>query len=209
MQAGTSIELLPRAGDAAMSALVLNLKPFIVTDDEFVELTKANPELRFERLATGEVTIMPPTGSDAGVSSGGVFAQLWSWNNQNRSGYCFDSSTGFRLPDGAIRSPDAAWVPKERYEALAPALRRGFAPICPDFVVEVVSPSDDLETVQAKLREYILNGARLGWLIDPETRRVEIYQPGESVTVFDDPATMAGEPVLPGFILDLSRVFVS
>jgi Uma2 family endonuclease len=134
---------------------------------------------------------MAPTGSDAGISSGGVFAQLWSWDNQHRAGYTFDSSTGFRLPNGAIRSPDAAWIPKERYEALAPPLRRGFAPICPDFVAEVVSPSDDLEAVQAKLREYILNGARLGWLIDPETRRVEIYQPGASVIVLDNPATQA------------------
>jgi Uma2 family endonuclease len=190
-----------------LTALVLNLKPFIANADEFWELCRANPELRFERLATGEVIAMMPAGSETGGRNADLTGQLWLWNHRTRLGQIFDSSTGFTLPSGAIRSPDAAWIAHERWEALPPDLRHRFAPIAPDFVVELCSPSDELETVQAKLREYILNGVRLGWLIDPETRRVEIYQPGESVKMLDNPVTVSGDPVLPGFVLDLNQVF--
>jgi Uma2 family endonuclease len=190
-----------------MTALVLNLKPFVVTDDEFTELCRANPELRFERTSTGAVIAMPPAGSETGYRNAGIGGQLWLWNEQHNLGYAFDSSAGFKLPNGAIRSPDASWIMRERWEALPKKLRCGFAPIYPDFVIELVSPSDELETVQAKMREYLVNGVRLAWLIDPENRQVEIYQPGGGVTVMDNPATVPAGSTLPGFVLDLSRVF--
>ena len=190
-----------------MTALVLDLKPFVASDEAFWELCRANPEIRFERLATGEVVAMPPAGSETGSRNLGIGGQVWVWNERTRLGRAFDSSAGFILPNGAIRSPDVAWIAQERWEATPPALRRRFAPLCPDFVVELRSPSDELESIQAKMREYILNGARLGWLIDPETRRVEIYRPDEGVIVLNNPETISGDPVLPGFVLNLSQVF--
>jgi Uma2 family endonuclease len=190
-----------------VTALVLNLNPFIATNEEFWELCRANPEIRFERLATGEVVAMPPAGSETGGRNAGITGQLWFWSQQSHLRQVFDSSAGFTLPNGAIRSPDAAWITRQRREAVPPALRHRFAPIAPDFVVELRSPSDELETVQAKLREYILNGVRLGWLIDPESRRVEINQPDEGVKILENPATVSGDPVLPGFVLDLNQVF--
>jgi Uma2 family endonuclease len=191
-----------------VTALILHLKPFVATDGEFAELCQANPELRFERTSTGEVIVMPPAGSETGYRNAGINGQLWLWNEQHNLGYGVDSSAGFKLPNGAIRSPDASWIVRERWEGLPGELRRGFAPICPDFVVELVSPSDELETVQAKMREYLANGARLAWLIDPENRRVEIYQPGGGATVLDNPATLSAGSTLPGFVLDLSQIFI-
>jgi Uma2 family endonuclease len=192
----------------AVTALVLNLKPFVVSDDEFTDLCRANPDLRFERSSTGEVIAMPPAGSETGYRNAGISGQLWLWNEQSNLGYAFDSSAGFKLPNGAIRSPDASWIVRERWDGLSKELRRGFAPICPDFVVELVSPADDLEMVQAKMREYLVNGARLAWLIDPENRQVEIYQPGGGVAMLDNPTTVPAGSTLPGFVLDLSRIFI-
>jgi len=190
-----------------MTAFTINLKQFVATSDEFFELCKANPTLHLERTATGEVIIMPPAGGETGSRNLSIGSQLWNWNERERAGVAFDSSTGFHLPNGADRAPDASWVRQERWDALSTVQKRKFPPLCPDFVVELCSPSDNTKTVREKMQEYIDNGARLGWLIDPETRTVEIYEPGEEVETLYNPDRVAGDPVLPGFVLNMKRVW--
>ncbi len=177
-----------------------------LTDEQFFQLCQNNRDLQFERTASGELLIMPPTGSDTGRRNVKITTQLDIWNSQNNLGEVFDSSSGFKLPNGADRSPDASWVPRERWEALTPEQQEGFAPICPDFVVELRSPSDSLKKIQEKMQEYIENGARLGWLIDRKNKRVEIYRPNRDVEILENPATLSGEDVLPGFVLDLTPI---
>ncbi len=177
-----------------------------LTDEQFFQLCQNNRDLQFERTASGELLIMPPTGSDTGRRNVKITTQLDIWNSQNNLGEVFDSSSGFKLPNGADRSPDASWVPRERWEALTPEQQEGFAPICPDFAVELHSPSDSLKKIQEKMQEYIENGARLGWLIDRKNRRVEIYRPNRDVEILENPATLSGEDVLPGFVLDLTPI---
>ena len=190
-----------------MTVYTINLKQFVATSDEFFDLCQANPFLHLERTANGEVIIMPPAGGETGVRNLSIGSQLWIWNERQRTGVAFDSSTGFHLPNGADRSPDVAWILQDRWDALAPTQKRKFPPLCPDFLVELCSPNDNIKTVHAKMQEYIENGARLGWLIDPETRTVEIYEPGEEVETLYDPQRVAGDPVLPGFSLDMKRVW--
>ena len=182
-------------------------KTFKVSHEQFKELAAVNRDLRLERTATGELIVMPPTGSDTGNRNLDIEGQLWLWNRQIKLGKAFNSSSGFHLPNGANRSPDASWVKLETWEALTPKEREGFAPICPDFVVELRSPSDSMETLRAKMREYMENGASLGWLIDRKSRKVEIYRQGREVEVLDNPTTVLGEDVLPGFVLDLTEVW--
>lgn len=189
-----------------MSALTLCLPPRL-SERRFLQICQANPELHLERTANGELIIMSPTGSETGLRNTQLTGQLWWWNEQQDLGEVFDSSTGFRLPNGADRSPDASWVTKDRWLALTPAQRRHFAPLCPDFVAELRSPSDDLAPLQAKMREYVANGARLGWLIDTGMQRVEIYHPEQPVEVCEQPETLSGEKVLPGFVLRLERIW--
>jgi Uma2 family endonuclease len=190
------------------SPLVLHLHPVInLTDDQFFEFCQINRDLRIERTATGELLIMPPTGSETGGRNFNLIGQLWAWVNQDGTGIGFDSSTGFTLLNGAERSPDAAWVKLERWNALTPEQQKKFAPICPEFVVELRSPSDNLEPLKTKMQEYIDNGALLGWLIDRKNRQVYIYRPGVAVECLDHPATVSGDPVLPGFVLDLSKIW--
>jgi Uma2 family endonuclease len=191
-----------------MTALNLKLDPLIhLTDEQFYQLCQTNRDLRLERAATGEIMVMAPTGGETGDREGEIFFQVKAWNNQNRSGKVFSPSTGFRLSNGATRSPDTCWLPLERWEALTPEQRQKFPPLCPDFVVELRSPSDDLQPLQEKMQEYLDNGLRLGWLIDPQNRQVEIYRPGLAVEVLQVPTTLSGEDVLPGFVLDLSGIY--
>ncbi|MEZ4860530.1 MAG: Uma2 family endonuclease [Caldilineaceae bacterium] len=190
-----------------MTVLTLNLKQFVATSDEFFDLCQANPYLHLERTAEGEVIIMSPAGGETGSRNLSIGSQLWNWNERQRTGVAFDSSTGFHLPNGADRSPDAAWIRQERWDALTAEQKRKFPPLCPDFVVELRSPTDGIKTVREKMQEYIDNGARLGWLIDPETRSVEIYEPGEEVEILYDPERVFGDPLLPGFVLDMKRVW--
>lgn len=180
---------------------------FKVSHDQFKELTTVNRDLKLERTATGELIVMPPTGSDTGNRNLDIEGQLWLWNRQTKLGKAFNSSTGFHLANGADRSPDASWVKLERWEALTPEQREGFAPICPDFVVELRSRSDSMNTLRAKMREYKQNGATLGWLIDRKNRKVEIYRQNQDVEILDNPATLSGENLLPGFVLDLTDVW--
>jgi len=188
--------------------IALNLRPTLqLTDQVFEQLCQQNPDLRLERTAHGELIAMSPAGSESGRQNLSLSAQLWYWNQQAKLGATFDSSAGFTLPNGAIRSPDAAWIAQSRWDALTPQQRRKFAPICPDFVLELKSPSDDITTLQAKLQEYIDNGAQLGWLIDPETRQVYCYRPGQTVQVFNHPDTLSGDPVLPNFAMDFTLIW--
>ncbi len=180
---------------------------FKVTHEQFEQLAAVNRDLRLERTAQGELIVMPPTGSDTGNRNLDIEGQLWLWNRQTRLGKAFNSSSGFHLPNGAFRSPDAAWIKLERWEALTPEEQEGFAPICPDFVVELRSKSDNMEPLRAKMREYIENQAVLGWLIDRKNRKVEIYRQGQNVEVLDNPTTLSGENVLRGFVLDLTEVW--
>jgi Uma2 family endonuclease len=190
--------------------LVLRLAPVIdMSDEQFFELCQLNRDLRLERTSQGDLVIMPPTGGETGRINFALTALFGRWVQADGSGVGFDSSTGFSLPNGATRSPDLAWVKRERWEALTPEQRKGFAPLCPDFVMELRSPSDALEYVQTKMQEYLDNGAQLGWLIDPIEKKVHIYRPQAPVECLDNPQTISGDPVLPGFVLELGRVWNS
>jgi Uma2 family endonuclease len=192
---------------AAIPPLVLHLAPVIeVSDQQFFELCQLNRDLCIERTSQGDLVIMPPTGGETGRMNFELTALFGRWVQADGTGVGFDSSTGFTLPNGATRSPDLAWVKRQRWEALTPEQRRGFAPLCPDFVLELRSPSDALAYMQAKMQEYLDNGAQLGWLIDPIERKVYVYRPRAPVECLDDPSTLSGDPVLPGFVLDLRRV---
>ncbi|MBO1055476.1 MAG: Uma2 family endonuclease [Dolichospermum sp. JUN01] len=191
-----------------MTAVILQIPQSLkFTDDKFVEMVAANKDLRLELSSQGELSIMSPTGGETGDRNLELGGQVWFWNRQNGLGKAFDSSTGFKLPNGATRSPDVSWLKIERWNALTPEQRKRFLPLCPDFVVELVSESDDLADTQAKMREYIANGLRLGWLINPKNKQVEIYRQNQEIEVLQSPANLSGENVLPGFILDLQPIF--
>ncbi|HAG80563.1 MAG TPA: hypothetical protein DCL61_05190 [Cyanobacteria bacterium UBA12227] len=193
----------------------MNMIPIIipetlkVTQEQFEELATANRDVQLERTATGELIIMPPTGGETGKRNIDIAFQLQAWNRQAKLGVAFDSSTAFRLPNGADRSPDAAWVSQERWEALTPEQQETFPPLCPDFVIELRSKSDNMEPLRQKMQEYLANGLRLGWLIDAKNKRVEIYRQNREVEVLESPVSLSGEEVLPGFVLDLQVVFGS
>ncbi len=191
-----------------MTALTLILNPLIeLTDEQFYQLCQMNRNLRLERTGKGELIIMPPTGGETGKRNASLTAQLWLWNEQTGLGEVFDSSTCFKLPNGADRSPDAAWVKQERWDALTPEQKEKFPPICPDFAIELRSPSDALNTLQTKMQEYLDNGTQLGLLINRQNQQVEIYRPGLEVEVLQSPETRSGEPILPGFVLNLQRIW--
>jgi Uma2 family endonuclease len=188
--------------------VVLQLQPAIaLTEDQFYEFCQLNQDFRIERNAAGELVIMPPTGSETDERNFNLVGQLWVWTKQDGTGVGFGSSGGFTLPNGAVRSPDAAWIKRDRWEAIPSELRKKFAPICPEFVIELRSETDNLRILQDKMQEYIDNGTQLGWLIDRKQRRVFIYRLNIAVEELDNPKTLYGEPLLPGFILDLSQVW--
>ncbi|NEO85324.1 MAG: Uma2 family endonuclease [Spirulina sp. SIO3F2] len=180
----------------------------LVTRAQFAALAAANRELCLERTATGELIVNPPTGGTTGDRNARLIIQLGIWREaSNIPGKIFDSSTGFELPSGANRSPDLSWVSQARWDALTPAQQDGFIPLCPDFVVELRSKTDTLKDLRTKMEEYRSNGAQLGWLIDPKNKRVEIYRPGQAVEVLENPQTLSGEGILPGFSLNLQRIW--
>ena len=180
-----------------------------LTDDLLLELSSLNDTLRLERNAEGELEILPPTFSTTGNQNAGLTVDLGNWNKEDGTGVVFDSSTGFTLPNRAVRSPDASWVLKSRLAALTGEQRQRFWHIAPDFVIELRSSSDTLRGLQRKLEEYIANGVRLGWLIDPmdPLRRVYIYRPNADVEILEGPESLSGEPELPGFTLDLKAIW--
>jgi len=191
-----------------MTAFTINLHPIIeMTDEQFFQLCQANRDLKFERTAQGEMIVMAPTGGETGRYNSEIGADLVLWNRQTKLGVVFDSSTCFKLPNGADRSPDLAWIKQERWDALTPEQKEKFPPICPDFVLELMSPTDNLKAIQAKMQEYRDNGARLGWLINRKAQQVEIYRIAQEVEVLQSPDTLSGENVLPGFTLDLRSLW--
>jgi Uma2 family endonuclease len=177
-----------------------------LTDEQFWQLCQRNRDYRFERNQDGDLIVMSPTGSDTGRRNSEIIIQLGIWNKQTKSGIIFDSSTGFKLPNGAERSPDASWLKRERWDALTTEQQEKFAPICPDFVVELRSKSDSLKPLQEKMREYIDNGTKLGWLIDRQNQQVEIYRTNQQIEVIKLPPTLSGEDVLSDFVLDLAEI---
>jgi Uma2 family endonuclease len=179
-----------------------------VTPEQFEALAASNRELRLERTAQGELIVNPPTGWETGERNSSISGELYIWwRNAGSPGKVFDSSTGFYLPNGANRSPDACWISQERWDGLTEEQKGTFANICPDFVVELRSSSDTLKSLQEKMQEYMDNGARLGWLINPQNRTVEVYRVGVEVEVLSNPNELSGEEVLPGFVLNLRRVW--
>lgn len=187
-----------------MSPLALNLDAVHLTDEQFYQLCQNNRELKFERTASGELFIMPPVGGESGNREAELIADLAIWNRQTGLGFTFSSSTIFKLANGADRSPDAAWIRRERWEALTSEQRRKFPPIAPDFVIELRSATDDLEMLRAKMLEYLDAGVRLGWLINPQQQQVEVYRLGQEAQVYELPTELSGEDVLPGFTLSLA-----
>ena len=191
-----------------MNAVTVNFNPIIeLTDDQFYQLCRANPDVKFERNAKGELIIMSPTGGETGNRNIEIAADFVIWNRQYRLGICFDSSTCFKLPNGADRSPDVSWIKQERWDTLTSEQKEKFPPITPDFVLELMSPTDSLKKTQEKMQEYMENEVRLGWLIDRRTRRVEIYRLGQAVEVLEYPTELSGEDVLPGFVFNLQTVW--
>lgn len=178
-----------------------------VTPEQFAQLAIANRDLRLEQTATGELIVMPPTGGNTGKRNARFTARFIVWNDETQLGEVFDSSTAFRLPNGAARSPDVSWVQRERWEALTPEQQETFPPLCPDFVLELRSKTDSLKQLQGKMQEYLDNGASLGWLIDIQGQTVEIYRPGEDVEQRIKPDSLDGETVLPGFTLSLGYLW--
>ena len=187
-----------------------------VTQEQFADLAASNRDLRLERTAEGELIVNPPTGWKTGKRNSRLTGQLDRWDEENEDlGQTFDSSTAFILPNGATRAPDASWVSQERWNTLTPEQKKTFANICPDFVVELrsrsvsggESDSDTLKSLQEKMQEYMDNGSVLGWLIDPKNRKVEVYRLGSEVEVLSNPTELSGEDILPGFVLNMRRVW--
>jgi Uma2 family endonuclease len=196
------------AASAVQPVAILRLQPALeMTDDQFFELCQINRDLRLERTAQGDIVIMPPTGFETGNRNQEINRQLGNWTRKDGTGVACDSSTGFKLPNGADRSPDAAWIKRERLAELTPEQKRKFLPLCPDFVIELRSASDRLEDVQAKMEEYIENGLRMGWLIDPETKCVHVYRSGASAQVLQGVSEISADPELQGFVLDLRGIW--
>ena len=190
--------------------LELRLRPAIdLSREQFFQLCQLNRDVRIERDAEGSIALMPPTGGETGARSGRLFAAVFGWADEDGTGVAFDSSTGFELPNGAIRSPDVAWVPRARLARIAAKDKQRFLPLCPNFVVELLSPSDSLPVLRGKMEEYRENGARLGWLIDPHRRSVTVYRPGASAEMVPHPTTVNGEGVLRGFVLNLAPIWKS
>ena len=190
------------------NSIVLQLSPVISLDeDKLFDFCQQNSHLRIERISTGQILLMSPAGSETGNRNAKLMQQLANWTDKNGTGIEFDSSAGFILPNGAIRSPDASWIELTKWNSLSDQQKAKFAPICPDFVVELRSPSDDLKTLQDKMQEYIDNGAVLGWLIDREARQVYIYRPNCDVECLTNPQKVKANSVVKGFSLDLAKIW--
>lgn len=178
-----------------------------VTAEQFERLCSKYRDLRLELTSTGELIVMPPTGSETGIRDADLTYQLMSWTKRDGTGVCFGSSAGFTLPNNAIRSPDASWIKLEKWNSVSQHQKEHFAPTCPDFVVELRSPTDRLPFLLNKMSEYMSNGATLGWLIDPSTRRVYVYRLNSETVVLENPETVSGEPLLTGFQLQMKELW--
>lgn len=210
MNRATVLEPIRFQIDQSMNqAMTIDLSPFVkrMSDEQFYRFCVANPELRIERKANGEIVIMTPEGGESGGRNATIVAALHAWARQNGEGIAFGSSTGFILPNRATYSPDAAWVRRSRLAGLSRKQKQQFIPLCPDFVVELRSVSDRLHPLQQKMQEYMDNGAQLGWLIDPTDRTVYVYRPGQPAESLQASASISAEPLLPDFVLDLEPIW--
>lgn len=188
--------------------VTLRLRPVLeLTDDQLLALSGLNSDLRLELTAQGELIVMPPAGGATGARNADITAQLVIWAKRDGTGTAFDSSAGFRLPNGAVRSPDASWVRQSQLAALTAEQREKYLLLCPDFVLELRSPSDSLRVARDKMQEYLDNGARLGWLLDPRDKRAYIYRPHAPVERLEAPESISGDPILAGFVLDLRAIW--
>ncbi len=191
-----------------MTAITINFNNVVkLSDDQFYQLCRDNPDVKFERNESGEIIVMSPTGGETGKCNAKLTTRFVLWNEETKLGEVFDSSTCFKLPNGSDRSPDVSWIKLERWNTLKPEQREKFPPIAPDFVLELMSPSDSLRETQAKMQEYINAGVKLGWLIDRKTRSVEIYRQGQPKELLESPTSLSGEDILPGFILNLQWIW--
>jgi Uma2 family endonuclease len=190
-----------------MTNLTIDCKAVNLTDEQFFQLCLNNRNIRFERNFKGDLIIMSPTGGETGNRNGRLTTQLFIWADGDGSGIAFDSSTGFKLPNGADRSPDASWISLTKWNSLTPQQQQKFLPFAPDFLIELLSPTDKLQTTQIKMKEYIENGTQLGWLINRKTRQVEIYRQNQGVEILDDPHSLSGENILVNFILNLEMIW--
>jgi Uma2 family endonuclease len=191
-----------------MTAITINLDHIIqLTNEQFYQLCHNNPEIKFERDRKGEIIIVSPTGGETGKVNSEINVDFGIWNRQVKLGVLFDSSTCFQLPNGANRSPDVSWISNQRWDTLTSEQKEKFPPIAPDFVLELMSPTDNLKETQAKMQEYMENGVKLGWLINRKQRQVEIYRWEQPVEILENPIQISGEDVLPGFTLDLQIVW--
>ena len=181
--------------------------PRAMSEDDFFDFCQVNEFIRIERTHEGDIIMMAPAGGESGNQSGETFGQLREWARRDGIGVAFDASTGFVLPNGAMRAPDGAWVRRKRLAVLTAGQKRKFLPLCPDFVIEVRSPTDRIARLREKMAEYLANGAQLGWLIEPDQHRVHIYSPDGRVEIFKNPQCISGDPVLPGFTLDLQPIW--
>ncbi|HEY0657409.1 MAG TPA: Uma2 family endonuclease [Pyrinomonadaceae bacterium] len=198
----------PVINEYGISRFVLQFSPFLkMTDDQFFEFCQANRDVRIERNADGEIIIMPPTGWETGDKNAEITTQLRNWTKKDGHGKSADSSAGYKMPNGAVMSPDASWILNERLEKISLNKRRKFLPIAPDFVIELRSASDSLSKLKAKMEEYIENGIALGWLIDAGTRKVHVYRPNAEVEILENPAEISGEPLLRDFTLNLKEIW--
>ncbi len=199
---------IERTTDETNLPIVLRLSPLIsMSEDQFLAFCEQNDAIRIEKTANGELELMPPVHIDTGSKELEIASQLRNWTRQDGSGVAFGPSAGFMLPNGAVRSPDASWIRKSRLAELSERDKRGFGRICPDFVIELRSRSDSLRTLQAKMEEYMANGARLGWLLDPRNKRVHIYRPNMETQILENPETVSAEPELAEFVLELEDVW--
>ena len=187
--------------------LVLNIRALEMTEDQLLQLCSDNGDLRIELTANRELIIMPPNGLEGSWQEGELYLQVGNWAKQDGTGRAFGPNAGYTLPNGAVRAPDVSWMPLSRWESMRREDQTKFGHTFPDFAIELRSPSDSLREVQDKMLEYMENGVRLGFLIDPQNRRVHVYRPGQPMEILEEPANVSADPVLPGFVLDLSAIW--
>lgn len=198
----------PVINEFGLSRFVLQFSPFIeMSDDQFFDFCQLNNDLRIERNADGEIIIMPPTGWETGDKNAEITTQLRNWTKQDGRGKSADSSAGYKMPNGAIMSPDASWILKERLEKVSPDKRRKYLPLAPDFVIELRSESDALSNLKEKMQEYIANGVSLGWLIDPASKQVYVYRPNSEIEISENLTEISGEPILKDFTMNLKEIW--
>ena len=192
-----------------MVSYAIDLKPLVkhISNSDFEHLCASNPELKLETDAAGNLIVMSPTGTITGERNSDLNYQVQAWNRRYKLGKVFDSSTGFKLSNGATRSPDVSWMALSKWNSLTEQQKRGFAPIDPDFVIELMSPTDDLLTAQQKMAEYMTCDIQLGWLINPDEKQVEVYRQGQKKEILDNPSSLSGEDVLPNLVVSLSEIF--